>query len=62
MRRQPEHAESGARGQWFVRREIAGYGVILDAVTDAYISRQPIALFVTDTREGGTIERFRSGE
>jgi hypothetical protein len=42
-----------AQRHWFAHRDIADYNVILDAVTDAYISKQTILLF------GGTIERFR---
>ena len=33
--------------------------MILGALTDAFTSGRPISLFVTDTEEGGTIERFR---
>jgi hypothetical protein len=44
---------------WFAERDGGEYELIVDAVTDAFISKRPISLFVTDTEEGGTIERFR---
>jgi hypothetical protein len=54
-----QYGPNGAAGTWFARREVADYGLIVDAVTDAYVSKQAISLFVTDTRGAGTIERFR---
>jgi hypothetical protein len=44
---------------FFARDDVADYGPILEAVTDAYVSKTPISLFVASTRDGGTIERFR---
>ena len=44
---------------WFVDKDAGDYELILDAITDAFISKRTISLFVTDTEEDGTIERFR---
>lgn len=53
----PDGRESAKN--WFVDRDAGDYELIVDAVTDAFISKRPISLFVTDADEGGTIERFR---
>lgn len=47
---------------WFARKSKPDYAVILDALTDAYMSQKPIALLVASIKEGGTIEKFRFGE
>jgi hypothetical protein len=44
---------------WFLHKDSADYALILDALSHAFTSRRPISLFVTDTEEGGAIERFR---
>lgn len=44
---------------WFADKDAGDYELILDAITDAFISKRTISLFVTDTEEDGTIERFR---
>jgi hypothetical protein len=44
---------------WYARDSQADYGIILDAVTDAYVSGKRISLYVDDLDEGGTIERFQ---
>lgn len=43
---------------WYARDSLPDYGIILDAVTDAYVQDKAISLFVNLTDEGGTIERF----
>jgi peptidase C25-like protein len=62
VRLEQDGKNGGSEQHCFAHREIADYGLILDAVTDAYVAKQPIALFVTDTRGGGRIERFKFGE
>lgn len=46
---------------WYARDALRDYQIILDAVTDAYVSGKKISLLVQDIDEGGTIERFRFG-
>jgi hypothetical protein len=49
-----------ARG-WYARNTLSDYSIILDAVTDAYVSGKKISLTVDNLDEGGTIERFQFG-
>jgi hypothetical protein len=51
--------EGNSSRAWYARDSIADYGIILDAVTDAYVSGKKISLYVDNLDEGGTIERFR---
>ena len=46
---------------WYAHDSRPDYAIILDAVTDAYVSDKKISLFVDILDEGGTIERFRFG-
>lgn len=46
---------------WYARDTLRDYRIILDAVTDAYITEKKINLLVQSIKEGGTIERFRFG-
>ena len=49
------------RRGWIARDDRADYRIILDAVTDAYISGEKISLYVASIKEDGIIERFRFG-
>jgi hypothetical protein len=53
--------DGDAHRGWYARDSHPDYQVILDAATDAYVSEKPISLFVNNTDEGGTIEKFRFG-
>jgi hypothetical protein len=44
---------------WYARDNLADYDIILNAVTDAYVSGKRVSLYVDDVDEGGTIERFQ---
>ena len=50
-----------AQRGWYARDSHPDYFVILDAATDAYVTEKNISLFVNNTDEGGTIEKFRFG-
>jgi len=47
---------------WLADRDRPDYRIILDAVTDAYVSQKPIHLFVNNKHERGGIEAFRFGD
>ncbi len=49
------------RRSWLARDDKSDYRIILDAVTDAYISDEKISLYVASIEEHGTVERFRFG-
>lgn len=53
--------EGEQRREWVAWNGRADYRVILDAVTDAYISKETISLYVASIRKRGLIERFRFG-
>jgi len=46
---------------WYAYDSKKDYGIILDAVTDAYVGEKSISLFVNLIDEGGAIERFSFG-
>ncbi|MBT8211606.1 MAG: hypothetical protein KJN71_00540, partial [Acidimicrobiia bacterium] len=46
---------------WLARDDRPDYRIILDAVTDAYISGERISLYVTSIKQNGAIERFQFG-
>lgn len=46
---------------WYAQDNLPDYGIIMDAVTDAYVSDKKISLFVNLIDEGGLIERFAFG-
>ena len=47
---------------WYAQKSKPDYEIILDAVTDAYVTDKKIQLFVNNLDEGGTIERFAFGQ
>lgn len=46
---------------WYAQDQLPDYGIIMDAVTDAYVQDKTISLFVNLIDQGGTIERFAFG-
>lgn len=46
---------------WYVHDSHPDYHAILDAANDAYVNGKIISLFVNNTDEGGTIEKYRFG-
>lgn len=46
---------------WYAQDSRPDYAIIMDAVTDAYVSEKKISLFVNLTDEGSLIERFALG-
>lgn len=50
--------DGDADRSWNARPSVGDYGIILDACTDAYVTGKSISLYVDNTDEGGTIERF----
>jgi hypothetical protein len=46
---------------WYTRDTLRGYDIVLDGVTDAFVSGKRISFLVQDIGEGGTIDKFGFG-